>query len=54
MNLRLFHKVQFAFRCAFLATGWFFAKPPGKTLLVVAHPDDDRYGYAEPERFMAT
>jgi LmbE family N-acetylglucosaminyl deacetylase len=43
MNLGLFHKVQFAFVCAFLSTGWIFAQPPGKTLLVVAHPDDEYY-----------
>ena len=43
MNLRLFRKVQFAFICAFLATGWVFAQPPGRTLLVVAHPDDEYY-----------
>jgi N-acetylglucosamine malate deacetylase 2 len=43
MNLRLFHKVQFAFVWAFLSTGWILAQPPGKTLLVVAHPDDEYY-----------
>jgi len=43
MNLRLFRKVQFAFICVFVATGWVFAQPPGRTLLVVAHPDDEYY-----------
>jgi LmbE family N-acetylglucosaminyl deacetylase len=43
MNLRLFHKVQFALIWAFLSSGWIFAQPPGKTLLVVAHPDDEYY-----------
>jgi LmbE family N-acetylglucosaminyl deacetylase len=43
MNLRPFHKVQFAFIWALLSTGWIFAQPPGKTLLVVAHPDDEYY-----------
>jgi LmbE family N-acetylglucosaminyl deacetylase len=41
--LRLFQKVQFAFVWALLSTGWIFAQPPGKTLLVVAHPDDEYY-----------
>jgi hypothetical protein len=43
MTLGLFHKVQLAFVCAFLFTGWIFAQPPGKTLLIVAHPDDEYY-----------
>src|ERR1700684_4585037 len=43
MNLKLFHKVQFAFLLAFISTGWIFAQPPGKTLLVVAHPDDEYF-----------
>jgi N-acetylglucosamine malate deacetylase 2 len=43
MNLGLSHKVQFAFLWAFLSAGWIFAQPPGKTLLVVAHPDDEYY-----------
>jgi LmbE family N-acetylglucosaminyl deacetylase len=43
MNLRLFHKIQFGLICAILSTGWVFAQPPGKTLLVVAHPDDEYY-----------
>jgi len=28
---------------AFVSTGWIFAQPPGKTLIVVAHPDDECY-----------
>jgi len=43
MNLKLFHKVQLALVWAFLSAGWIFAQPPGKTLLVVAHPDDEYY-----------
>jgi len=43
LNLKLFDRLQFAFICAFVSTGWVFAQPPGKTLLVVAHPDDEYY-----------
>jgi LmbE family N-acetylglucosaminyl deacetylase len=43
MNLRLFRKAQLAFICVFLSTGCVFAQPPGKTLIVVAHPDDEYY-----------
>jgi len=43
MDLRLFHSIRFALICAFLATGWISAQTPGKTLLVVAHPDDEYY-----------
>jgi len=53
MNLRLFHKIQFGLICAILSTGWVFAQPPGKTLLVVAHPDDEYYFAATAYR-MAT
>ncbi len=43
MNLRLFRKVRHAFLYTLLATGWLVAQPPGKTLLVVAHPDDEYF-----------
>ena len=43
MNLRLFRKAQLAFICVFLSTGCVFAQPPGKTHIVVAHPDDEYY-----------
>jgi LmbE family N-acetylglucosaminyl deacetylase len=43
MNLRLFRKAQLALICLFFPTGSVFAQPPGKTLIVVAHPDDEYY-----------
>jgi LmbE family N-acetylglucosaminyl deacetylase len=43
MQLRLLSKPQSAFLCTLLSAGLALAQPPGKTLLVVAHPDDEYY-----------
>jgi LmbE family N-acetylglucosaminyl deacetylase len=43
MELWLFPNIRFALICAFLSAGLISAQTPGKTLLVVAHPDDEYY-----------
>ena len=43
MQLRLLSKPQSALLCALFSAGLALAQPPGKTLLVVAHPDDEYY-----------
>jgi LmbE family N-acetylglucosaminyl deacetylase len=43
MQLRLSSKQQSAFLCVLFSAGLALAQPPGKTLLVVAHPDDEYY-----------
>jgi N-acetylglucosamine malate deacetylase 2 len=43
MRLRSSNWAKSAFLWAFFSTGLSVAQPPGKTLLVVAHPDDEYY-----------
>jgi len=43
MQLRLLSKQQSALLCVFFSVGLALAQTPGKTLLVVAHPDDEYY-----------
>jgi len=45
MNFKLFRRLLFVFSLVFLIllVAGAFAQPPGKALLVVAHPDDEYY-----------
>jgi N-acetylglucosamine malate deacetylase 2 len=45
MSLKLLHRHRFAvvYLAVLLFAIWTWAEPPGKTLLVVAHPDDEYY-----------
>jgi N-acetylglucosamine malate deacetylase 2 len=43
MEFKLLSKPTFAFICALLSAGLALAESPGRTLLIVAHPDDEYY-----------